>query len=149
MSKPRPLQQLLGLGTSARLIEQTRQLQSIAKLLFGCLDAESIAHIHVADLSNGKLLLHADSTAWATRLRYLSPQLLRCLQHSPPLAGLHHIEIRVVPLSQPAPPVQQPSFMSASSAAIIDSNADSLSDSTLRAALKRLARRGRSKSSDS
>jgi len=90
------------------------------------------------------MLVHIDSTAWATRLRYQSPQLLRCLHRHPSLAQLRRIEIRVTPLAQPASSSPQPATLSAANAAIIDSTADSLSDPNLRTALKRLARRGRS-----
>jgi len=90
------------------------------------------------------MLVHIDSTAWATRLRYQSPQLLRCLHRHPSLAQLRRIEIRVTPLAQPVSSSPQPATLSAANAAIIDSTADSLSDPNLRTALKRLARRGRS-----
>lgn len=144
MTRPRSLQHLLGHGDSARLIERVRYLRSVNGHLRACLDTETSNHVQVADVNSERMLVHIDSTAWATRLRYQSPQLLRCLHRHPSLAQLRRIEIRVTPLAQPVSSSPQPATLSAVNAAIIDSTADSLSDPNLRTALKRLARRGRS-----
>ncbi len=143
MTRPRSLQQLLGLGESARLIERIQYLKSLNGQLHICLDPETSSHTQVADLNAERLLVHVDSSAWATRLRYQLPQLLRCLNQHPSLAQLRRIDIRVAPLAQPVPSPPQPATLSDANAAIIDSTADSLSDPSLRTALKRLARRGR------
>lgn len=145
MTNPRSLHLFLSVGTTARLLEYAHQLQTIDAHLAACLDREASAHVRVAHLGNGRLLLHADSTAWSTRLRYLVPQLLRCLRQNTVLADLQHIEVRVTPSAQPATPVTRPVVLSADNAAILDSTANSISDPALRAALKRLARRGRTK----
>lgn len=148
MTKPRSLHLLLSVGTTARLLEHARQLQSIDTHLSACLGAEAAAHAQVANRSNGQLVIHADSAAWATRLRYLAPQLLRCLRKTPSLADLQGINIKVSPLAQPASPVTRPAILSADNAALLDSTADTLSDPALRTALKRLARRARNKTAD-
>lgn len=148
MTKPRLLHLLLSVGTTARLLEHARQLQSLDTQLAACLDPEAAAHTRVANLNNGRLVIHTDSAAWATRLRYLVPQLLRCLHKAPSLTHLQGIDIRVSPLAQPASPVTRPAILSADNAALLDSTADTLSDPGLRSALKRLARRARNKPAD-
>lgn len=149
MTKPRTLQLLLGIGPTARLLEHVRHLQSVNTQLHACLDIDAAVHAQVADLNAGRLLIHADSAAWATRLRYLAPQMLRCLQKSPLLTDLKRIDIRVSPQARPAPPAtQHRPMLSTNSAEVLDSTADNLSDSALRTALKRLARRGNGKPQD-
>jgi hypothetical protein len=148
MTRPRSLQQLLGLGESARLIERIQYLKSLNGQLHICLDPETSSHAQVADLNAERLLVHVDSSAWATRLRYQLPQLLRCLHRHPSLAQLRRIEVRVAPQAQPVSPPPQAASLSAANAAIIDSTADGLSDPALRSALKRLARRARNKQAD-
>jgi len=143
MTKPRSLHLFLSVGTTARLLEYAHQLQTLNAHLAACLEREASAHARVAHLGNGRLLLHTDSAAWSTRLRYLVPQLLRCLRQNSALADLQHIEVRVAPSAQPAVPVTRPVVLSADNAAILDSTANSISDPALRAALKRLARHGR------
>lgn len=139
------MQLLLGVGTPARLLEQVHRLQSLNALLRACLDTEAAPHIQVADLSADRLVVHADSAAWATRLRYLAPQLLRCLHKTPQLTNVRHLDIRVIPHGQPTTSVAHPAVLSADSASILESAAAGISDPPLRTALKRLARRGRSK----
>jgi Uncharacterized protein conserved in bacteria len=143
MTKPRSLQLLLGTGTTARLLEHVRHLQSVNEQLRACIDAEAASHIQVADLSVDRLLIHADSAAWATRLRYLTPQILRCLQQTPSLMTLHRIDIRVSPLAQPPVRTLHPVVLSRTSAVVLETAAADLSDPALRDALQRLARRGR------
>lgn len=145
MTKPRSLHLFLSVGTTARLLEYAHQLQTLNAHLAACLDRETSAHVRVAHLGDGRLLLHADSAAWSTRLRYLVPQLLRCLRQNTLLADLQHVDVRVAPSAQPAAPVTRPAVLSADNAAILDSTADGIPDPAMRAALKRLARRGHTK----
>jgi hypothetical protein len=147
MTKPRSLQLLLGTDTAiVRLLEHVQLLQSLDKRLHACLDTAAAGHAQVADLNSDRLIIHASSAAWATRLRYLTPQLLRCLRTSPSLTNLNHIEVKVSPPTQPPTQVALPAALSADSAAILDSTADAISDPALRAVLRRLARRGRDNS---
>ncbi len=143
MTKARSLKQLLANGTVTALIEQAHRLQAIDILLPACIPGELVAHVRTANWRNDRLVLQTDSAAWATRLRYLLPQLQRCLQQHPQLAELQQIDLRVAPQERPANPAPQPACLSTSSAHIIDTGAETIADPALRAALKRLARRGK------
>ena len=91
MAKPRPINQLLATGTVPDLIAHARQLQSLSTALRRCLPADAAPHVQVVRWSDGQVTVQADSTAWATRLRYLSPQLLRQLQQLPEFTASHRI----------------------------------------------------------
>jgi hypothetical protein len=143
MTKPRSLQLLLGSGASAGLLEHVHYLQTLNEQLCACVAPDTASHVQVADLNADRLLIHADSAAWATRLRYLAPQILRCLHRVPSLTALRRIDIRVSPVAQPATPALHPALLSRTSAAILETAADGIADPALRNALQRLARRGR------
>ena len=143
MTKVRSLKQLLDNDTVAALVAHVQRLQAINVLLPTCLPGELAAHVRTAGWREDRLVLQADSAAWVTRLRFLAPQLLRCLQQHPPLATVQHLELRVAPQKKTALPPPQYARLSATSAHIIDAGADTISDPALRAALKRLARRGK------
>ncbi|WP_172600453.1 DUF721 domain-containing protein [Sulfurivermis fontis] len=80
MARLRSVQLLLGVGTTAPLLEHVQLLQSLTSRLRHCLPHEAANHVQVANLNSERLVIQVDSTAWATRLRYLGPQLLRCLR---------------------------------------------------------------------
>ena len=143
MAKPRPINQLLTTGTVPDLIAHARQLQSLSTALRRCLPADAAPHVQVVRWSDGQVTVQADSTAWATRLRYLSPQLLRQLQQLPEFTAAHRIAVNIAPIATPAAAIPQPFYLSPASARIIDANAETIADPQLRAALKRLARRGK------
>ena len=140
MTKVRGLKHLLSDTTSTALVQYARQLQALTRLLNQCLSGELADHVLVANLHNETLVLQADSAAWATKLRYLAPQLLRCLQQHEPLASVQRLEFRVAPQSQPATPAASPAQLSSAGADTILASAQTVSDPNLRAALKRLAR---------
>lgn len=142
MAKPRPVRQLLATGTAPELIAHARQLQSLSSALRRCLPADAAAHVQVVRWGDGQLTVQVDSTAWATRLRYLSPQLLRQLQQLPEFTAAHRITLNIAPRAVPAAAIAQPCHLSPASARIIDANAETIVDPQLRAALKRLARHG-------
>lgn len=142
MARLRSVQLLLGVGTTAPLLEHVQLLQSLTSRLHNCLTHEAANHVQVADLNGERLVIQVDSTAWATRLRYLGPQLLRCLRKDTILPPLLQLDIRVVPLAQPAPTRIQPMTLSADSASLLEATADGIRHTALRTALKRLARRG-------
>ncbi len=142
MAKPRPIKQLLATGTVPDLIAHARQLQSLSTALRRCLPADAASHVQVVHWSDGQLTVQVDSTAWATRLRYLSPQLLRQLQQLPEFTAAHRIALNIAPAATPAVTIAQPFHLSPAGARIIDANAETIADPQLRAALKRLARHG-------
>ncbi|MEW5992881.1 MAG: DUF721 domain-containing protein [Candidatus Zixiibacteriota bacterium] len=136
------MQLLLGVGTTAPLLERVQYLQTLTTQLRSCLDSESASHVQVADLNGERLVIQVDSAAWATRLRYLGPQLLRCLRNGTELPPLQRLDVRVAPQAQPTTHGIPPATLSADNASLLDTAADDIRHPALRAALKRLARRG-------
>ena len=118
--------------------EQQRILNSIKQLL----DKQLSAHCLSAALENGRLRVFTDSAAWASRLRFQSQQLLQQLV----LQGIpvQQIDVRVsldsltkpAPRKKPARPV-----LSHSASTLLNETAESLGDSELSRALKKLAAR--------
>lgn len=101
-------------------------------------------HVRVANLRDGVLVLHADSTAWRMRAHYLAPGLLEALRGLPDLAGLVSIQVRVAPAAgTPRPVSPRPLRLSADASQCLADVADTVSDPGLRDALRRLAARGR------
>jgi len=61
--------------------------------------AELAAHCRPESFTEGELVVIADSTAWATQLRFLAPQLIRALN-----TELGHGIVKVVVVKGPAAP---------------------------------------------
>lgn len=85
------------------------------------------------------MILHVESAAWASRLRYLAPKLLSRLRHDYP--GLRATQIRVRPAGEGRSSRRQARLSSAARAALADAAAG-LPDAELAAALARLGKAG-------
>jgi predicted nucleic acid-binding Zn ribbon protein len=102
------------------------------------------SHSHPVRFSEGKLIVHADSSAWASRLRQRQQELLSSLRLHAELQELKKIQIRVQPLSRdPAPASAQKtgargSRLKPQLARLVREVADGLTDPGLRGALRRL-----------
>jgi hypothetical protein len=61
-------------------------------------------HCRIANVREKTIVIHADSSLWATRLRFLSPDLIRKWQQDTALTSEFHqiekIEVRVRPTTQ-------------------------------------------------
>lgn len=102
------------------------------------LPEEVATHCLAAQIEGARLILHSDSPAWATRLRYLSNQLCSLLEPGHPT--LREIRIKVLlTRGTGRPPARKP-YKSAQAAEVIESSADSTAPGPLRDALLRLSR---------
>jgi hypothetical protein len=125
------------------IVEHAMRLESLAQQLREELEPVLTKHFRVAAIDGGRLLLHADSPAWAARLRYQVPALLSSLRGRPGLAGLQSVQIRVrPPSSEPAARPRRPR-LSAQAGISIRTAASACEHPELRQALLRLARRAR------
>lgn len=144
MTRPRPLKYLFDSGIAHQLLEHAHHLQRLTTNINACLDPETASHTQVAAEHAQSLVLLADSAAWATRLRYQCPQLLRCLARYSHLKHLQRIEVKVAPISTATTaPTQPAQALSRASADLIEAHAESIQHHPLRAALMRLAQRGK------
>lgn len=127
--KDKPTLKLLELEISA----QKALLAQVCQVLPGDLAAHCVA----AQQRDRQLILHADSPVWATRLRYLAPQLLSVLQPAHPT--LHQVTVRLLVARTTRQPVHTSARRSDAAAAIIHDSAKDTKQAELREALQRLS----------
>jgi hypothetical protein len=88
MRQPKPLDDLLpGDGVTDR----AQRLARADRTLRAALPEAAAPHVRLANLRGGCAILHADSAAWAERLRYLRSTILEALGE-----GVADLQIRVV-----------------------------------------------------
>lgn len=133
----KPVRHLLQDKPSLQRIE--RELKAQKTLLTDvrqCLPADLAKHCAAAQLREGTLVLHTDSPAWATRLRYLAPQLVSVLADEYP--ALREIKIRLL-IEQVAPtPAKNAPWRSDRAAQIVHTSAGYAKPGPLADALHRL-----------
>lgn len=147
MNTPRPIRRLL--ETEVRslngLMEHARRLERLAREIRAALPHPLADHCRLANVRRGSLILQVDSAAWATRLRYQVPGLLKQFRKHASLAQVTDIKIRVTPPDSPKSirPFRS-ARLSPSSAKMLMDTAEAITDPDLGAALRRLASRSRS-----
>ena len=149
MSKPRAISSLIQQGGATdRLLERVQYHAGLERLLHENLPPELARHMRVANLRYDTLILQVDSAAWAARLRYLVPDLLKRLQQLPALASLAEIRLRIAPASEQPRPVRHKREMSVTASDVLLDAAKAASDPELRDALARLARHAHTERDD-
>lgn len=143
--KPVSIGQILdrvGKTSGSRLNDRSRALDRLEHQLDQWLPAELIGRVKVGNFRNNELILFVDSSSWAARLRFVTPQLLQKLRQDGRLQP-ERIQVRILPQrSNPQPPPRQ-ARMSEDSAAALEATAKCLSDPDLADAVARLSQRGR------
>lgn len=134
LREARPLKALFG---------EARRLDQLQQLVDDQLQPAAREYCRVASWRDGTLLLIVTDGHWATRLRYQQRRLQRQLEAMEEFAGLLRIQFKVQP---PPPPRHQPAAtppLSSNAADSIQAAAQGIRDPALRAALERLASRGK------
>lgn len=130
--------------TISRLIRRARQLRQIASTVEKLLPPALADHCQPGNVENDTLTVYLDSSIWATKMRYFSPQLLAHLQGIPQTRHIRQIRTVVrPPLFQQPSAVTSPSrhrTLSSKSAALLCEAAAATESPRLSAALRRLAR---------
>lgn len=126
------------------VFNHSQRLEVLNRTLRGCIPAPLNQHCQVANLRDNILILHADSSAWALKLRYSSRTLLQQL-HQRGLPGLSAIEVKVRPHNAAVkrPEKIRHARMSGKTAQLLDSAAGDIGDARLKLALQHLARHGK------
>ena len=125
--------------TLARCLEQQRRENGLLAQVHTLLAPPARLHCIHASITEGKLSLTADTAAWATRLRYLAPDLARGLAE----AGVTEVKIRTRPLGRGSQ-INATRRLAKLSPAVADhlrTAADHIGDAGIAAALRRLATR--------
>ncbi len=145
MQSPKHVIQLLTGPSSTlhQLVDRCSQLQRLTRLVRDFLPAPLNQHCQAANIRDQQLVMHTDSSTWATLLHYQSSELLHFLRQQPGLEYISNIRTRICPRPQETPAIDamdsSSSNLSGSTATLIGNLADSMSNPALKKALQRLA----------
>lgn len=125
-----------------QLLTHVKRLKTINRTLQTCLEPPLNYHCRVANATADRLVLHADSPIWLTKLRYALPEIRERLRNTCELPPQCQIQLRVQPCEPtfPDPPIKHRLYLSAPSAALIRDAALSIENPKLQKALLRLTR---------
>lgn len=127
------------------LLSKSQQLAQLTSILSGELSAETSGHYHVAGVDNNTLVIITDSPVWATRLRQLAPNIIEILSDKVK-GGLQHIRITSRHGSISAPKLHSDTIervLSEQSAQQVAQTAKHIQNKALKAAMLKLAKRGK------
>ena len=77
------------------ILKHSQSIQKIDKIFLASLPPPLEQHCYVANLRDKILIIHADSSLWATRLRYMTPEILRCWHNNPTMPNIERLKIRI------------------------------------------------------
>lgn len=123
------------------MLAHARRLEALDEGLRAFLGAPLQRHCRLANLRDGILVVHADSPAWSTRLRYQERQILAYMRRAAE-PTVRRLVVRVKPPAIPSPR-QAPArpLLSNRSAALLRSVAADIGDERLEKLLVHLAGR--------
>ena len=73
----------LGRGKLYKLLEQSAEISQLEHILQIVLDPQLRSHCHVGNIHQQQLVLLVSNSAWATRVYYAKPELLKALAVHP------------------------------------------------------------------
>lgn len=121
------------------LLERARKLSRFERAVLQLLPVELAAHCKVLNLKSEILVLAAPSPAWAGRVRFAIPELVKRLQRELGL-DIRKVELKIQPQStEPQTAGKPPLRMSMSSATLLAQTARAIDYPPLQEALLRLA----------
>lgn len=136
---PRSVRRLLqDKPTLRRLADELDAQNALLADVRHCLPDDLAAHCVSARLHDGTLVLHTDAAAWATRIRFLAPQLSGVLR--PEYRTLQRVKVRLLGDTPRGPKPVTKAIRSPAAAEIIHTSAAHATSEPLRDALRRLAR---------
>jgi hypothetical protein len=139
--KPKPLKNYLQNCTEfATILANMQQNSSILELVQGLLPPPLNEHCVGLVAKNDQLILFASSSAWASRMRFLSPELITKLKNNNIYINKISVKVMVDLLERKSHPKHggaQP--LSTKSADLVQRVADHTPDPDLQAALRRLS----------
>lgn len=130
---------------SRGLLDKVAKIAELDKLVKQYLPMPLAKHCQVVNVRTGKLILKLDSPAWATQVRFNSPNLLSALRQNPLYAGLAGIDFYVNPDAvmdkTPAKIVGKKPSLSVNAKQSLLSAAETITNPQLRAILEKIAAR--------
>ena len=142
----RSVRDILAAGPHAQLLAKNGLNNELLGLVRKQLSGPSSLHCVNAQIQHDTLIIHVDSPAWATKLRFQLGGLLANLRKVPSLNGLQQVQVRVLPGAEKKLLGSVPSSarLSEESAELIRNLASAISDDALRASWLRLAKNTKS-----
>jgi hypothetical protein len=89
----------------ARLVRHASLQDAWTDQLRALLPQDLASECRVANVRDHVLTVHINNAAWATRLRFLIPQLLESLRHLADFTSVNEIRLKVVPAADAVSPV--------------------------------------------
>lgn len=128
-------------GVLAFIQSKVQLLMKLNQIWSAAIPNELNQHTRVANFREGYLIIECDNATWATRLRYLLPDIKPKLLSYPDLRDLTHIEWNVQPTfhAQHTQLTALPLTLSGTTAALLKNAADTISVKSLQEALLRIA----------
>ena len=125
------------------ILERARRLQRLEQAVLRLLPENLSAHCTVQNLKSEILVLATSSPAWAARLRFVAPDLIKQLECQLSLT-IRTIQLRIEPETVDIQPVkrEQPK-LSLASGTLLAQTANSVNHPALQEALYRLAAKAR------
>ena len=77
------------------IIEKAQQLEQLNNLFHSTLDTDLATHCQLAKFEQGEMVLIVDNAAWATRLRYTTPDTIKILSVQPEFHNLRTIRYKI------------------------------------------------------
>jgi hypothetical protein len=125
------------------ILERAHKLSLLEQAVLQLLPAELGTHCKVLNLKNETLVLATPSPAWAGRLRFAAPDLLKRLKYQLSL-DIRTLDLRVQPEAIENLPIKrQPMQLSLNNATLLAQTAQSINYRPLQEALYRLAAKTR------
>ena len=123
------------------LRQNAKKIKPIQEFINSFLDPEIASRFVVASADEDYIVLVADSSAWAAKIRYLIPLMLDNFARHEQLKWVKQIQVKILKHDQYSNEQQHPKAMAPSqrSRHHINAFADSVADEELAAALRRLA----------
>ncbi len=84
-------------GFLSGLLHHCDVLKQLDKIMLSSLPVPLNQHCRVANFRHKILVIHTDSSIWASRLRYMTPELLCQWQQNRAMPSIEQIEIKVRP----------------------------------------------------
>lgn len=133
----------------AKLVWQTKRLSELNRIFHAFLPSYLHAHAFLARLDQENWVVQTDSSAWATRLRYILPNLRHPLGEHLGIA-VPPPRIRIAPpaVPLPPPPPNRRMTITDSTARLIESAAQNIPDRQLGAVMRRLAAHARQRNQE-
>lgn len=121
----------------SRLCDHIEQLGKLQTKLDDYLEPPLNEHVIIADYRQKTLVFHADSAAWATKLRYRTPEILKLFRND--LPGIRTIRIKNPPVETREQATRHAARASSETVDTIRQVAGRIDDPPLRSALLRIA----------